>query len=67
MAETMIAGTFGGVGILEIKERPIPQITKDDWVLIENEGCGVCGSDLHILADPPGFEATPGAILGHEF
>jgi threonine dehydrogenase-like Zn-dependent dehydrogenase len=63
----MLAGTFGGVGILEIKERPIPKITKDDWVLIENEGCGVCGSDLHILADPPGFEATPGAILGHEF
>ena len=67
MSDTMIAGTFGGVGILEIAERPIPQIPQDDWVLIKNEGCGVCGSDLHILADPPGFEATLGAVLGHEF
>lgn len=67
MSQTMLAGTFGGVGILEIVERPLPRITEDDWVLIENEGCGVCGSDLHILADPPGFEATLGAVLGHEF
>lgn len=67
MSETMLAGTFGGVGVLEIVNRPIPRIPHDDWVLIENEGCGVCGSDLHILADPPGFAAAPGAILGHEF
>ena len=67
MVEKMIAGTFGGIGILEIAERPIPEIVKADWVLIKNEGCGVCGSDLHILADPPGFEATLGAVLGHEF
>ena len=67
MTETMVAGTFGGIGILDIKEKPMPEISKDDWVLIKNEGCGVCGSDLHILADPPGFEATVGAVLGHEF
>ncbi|MEY4531393.1 MAG: hypothetical protein RLZZ156_2114 [Deinococcota bacterium] len=63
----MLAGTFGGVGFLEIKEIPIPAVKADDWVLIENEGCGVCGTDIHILADPPGFEATKGAVLGHEF
>ena len=67
MSETMLAGTFGGVGILEIKEKPVPAVEKNDWVLIHLEGCGVCGSDLHILADPPGFEATLGATLGHEF
>ena len=67
MAETMIAGTFGGIGILEVIEKPVPDIAKEDWVLIQNEGCGLCGSDLHILADPPGFEATVGAVLGHEF
>ncbi len=67
MSEKMLAGTFGGVGILDIVERPIPVIPQNDWVLIKNEGCGVCGSDLHILADPPGFEATLGAVLGHEF
>ncbi|MCB9421708.1 MAG: alcohol dehydrogenase catalytic domain-containing protein [Ardenticatenaceae bacterium] len=67
MSKTMLAGTFGGVGILDIKEIPVPKVKGDDWVLIKNEGCGVCGSDLHILADPPGFEATLGAVLGHEF
>lgn len=67
MSEMMLAGTFGGVGILDIKEKPVPKVYKDDWVVIKNEGCGVCGSDLHILADPPGFEAAVGAVLGHEF
>ena len=67
MADKMLAGTFGGIGVLDIKQVPVPQIEKDDWVIIKNEGCGVCGSDLHILADPPGFEATLGAVLGHEF
>jgi (R,R)-butanediol dehydrogenase/meso-butanediol dehydrogenase/diacetyl reductase len=67
MSTTMLAGTFGGVGILDIKEIPIPKVKREDWVLIKNEGCGVCGTDLHILANPPGFEATLGAVLGHEF
>jgi (R,R)-butanediol dehydrogenase / meso-butanediol dehydrogenase / diacetyl reductase len=67
MSTKMLAGTFGGVGILEIKEIPVPTVKADDWVVIENEGCGVCGTDIHILADPPGFEATRGAVLGHEF
>lgn len=26
----------------------------------------ICGSDVHILADPPGTAANPGIILGHE-
>ncbi len=66
-AGTMLAGTFGGVGVLDVTQHRVPTIDHDDWVIIATEGCGVCGSDLHILSDPPGFEATPGAVLGHEF
>jgi threonine dehydrogenase-like Zn-dependent dehydrogenase len=35
-------------------------------VLIEVEACGVCGTDLHIVENPPGHPATTGVVLGHE-
>ncbi|MEW6228223.1 MAG: alcohol dehydrogenase catalytic domain-containing protein, partial [Bacillota bacterium] len=31
------------------------------------EAASIGGTDLHILAGPPGHPATPGAILGHEY
>jgi threonine dehydrogenase-like Zn-dependent dehydrogenase len=62
----MIAGVFARQGVLEIQERPEPTIINPDDVLLEVEATGVCGTDLHILSDPPGHPATPGTILGHE-
>ena len=62
----MIAGVFAKRGVLEIQDRPIPQIYNADEVLLKVEATGVCGTDLHILNDPPGHPATEGAILGHE-
>ncbi|HSR69825.1 MAG TPA: alcohol dehydrogenase catalytic domain-containing protein [Acidobacteriota bacterium] len=53
--------------MLELQERPLPVLEADDQVLIEVEGCGICGTDLHILSTPPGHPATPGVILGHEY
>ena len=67
MAETMLAAVFEGEGRLEVKERPIPQITRPDEVLLEVEIAGICGTDVHICAVPPGHPATPGVILGHEY
>ena len=64
--QQMLAAVFMGEGRLEIQTRPLPTMPEPDWVLIKNEGCGICGTDLHILAVPPSFEATRGAILGHE-
>src|SRR5581483_5824139 len=29
--------------------------------------CGLCGTDLNILAVPPAHQAAPGTVLGHEF
>lgn len=67
MESKMVAGVFMGEGVLEIQQRPRPELPGADWVILKNEGCGVCGTDLHILSVPPGIAATPGAILGHEF
>jgi threonine dehydrogenase-like Zn-dependent dehydrogenase len=62
----MIAGVFARQGVLEIQDRPEPRLVNPDDVLLEVEATGVCGTDLHILSDPPGHPATPGTILGHE-
>lgn len=62
----MLAAVFKRKGVLEVEDRPQPKGLAGDEVLLEVEGCGVCGSDLHILSDPPGHPATEGVILGHE-
>ncbi len=67
MEKTMLAAVFVGPGRLEMQERPVPQVRAADEVLLEVEGAGICGTDLHILEVPPGHPATPGAILGHEY
>jgi (R,R)-butanediol dehydrogenase/meso-butanediol dehydrogenase/diacetyl reductase len=67
MAGTMKAAVFEGEGRLAIKDMPVPRIQRDDEVLLEVEGCGICGTDVHILDVPPGHPATPGVILGHEY
>jgi (R,R)-butanediol dehydrogenase/meso-butanediol dehydrogenase/diacetyl reductase len=67
MSDTMLAAVFEGEGKLAIKEMPVPRIEKEGQVLLEVEGCGICGTDVHILDVPPGHPATPGTILGHEY
>jgi len=62
----VLAGVFKRRGALAIEERPEPKGLLENEVLLEVEGCGVCGTDLHILNDPPGHPATEGVILGHE-
>ncbi|CAN5657502.1 zinc-dependent alcohol dehydrogenase family protein [soil metagenome] len=62
----MQAAVFAGEGRLSLEERPRPQPEAADEVLIAVEACGICGTDLQILATPPGHPATPGTILGHE-
>lgn len=63
----MLAAVFVREGVCRLEQRPAPQVRADSDVLIEVEGCGICGTDLHILQSPPGHPATPGSILGHEF
>ena len=35
-------------------------------MLVRIEACGICGTDLNILAVPPAHKAPPGIIIGHE-
>jgi 2-desacetyl-2-hydroxyethyl bacteriochlorophyllide A dehydrogenase len=63
----MLAAVFEGEGQLTLKEVPVPQIERPDQVKIEVEAVGICGTDVHICSVPPGYIATPGTILGHEF
>lgn len=63
----MKAAVFEQEGILKVKDENIPKITKPDEILIEVEACSICGTDVHITAVPPGYIATPGTTLGHEF
>ena len=63
----MLAAVLAREGVLELQERPAPGAVRPDDVLLEVEGCGICGTDLHILESPPAHPATVGAILGHEF
>lgn len=65
--QTMIAAVFEKEGLPVLKSVPVPQIEQDDQVLIEVEAVSICGTDVHITAVPPGYPATPGTILGHEF
>ena len=65
--ETMKAAVFESVGQYGVIDVPIPQITAIDQVKIEVEATSICGTDVHIVADPPGYIATPNTILGHEF
>ena len=67
MNESMAAAVFAGPGRLEIVERPIPKIEHPESVLIDVKTSGICGTDLHILSDPPRQRANVGVVLGHEF
>ena len=58
---------FMGDGRLEFQDRPVPGIRNGDDVLLAVEACGLCGTDLNILAVPPAHKAAPGTVLGHEF
>ena len=65
----MQAGIFAQEGVLEVGARPEPSLADvaPDWVKLEIEACGICGTDLQILNVPPGYPAPPDTVLGHEF
>jgi len=65
-AGTMPAAVFAGPGRVEILERPVPRLAGPADVVLDVEACGICGSDLQILSDPPRHPARPGVVLGHE-
>ncbi|MEJ5247601.1 MAG: alcohol dehydrogenase catalytic domain-containing protein [Caldilinea sp.] len=66
MAQFETVPIFRGDGVIEYIERRTPQLAADDDVIVRIEACGICGTDLNILATPPAHKATPGIVIGHE-
>jgi threonine dehydrogenase-like Zn-dependent dehydrogenase len=64
--KTMNVPIFKGNGRLEYEDRPVPRPDQPGDVLVKIEACGICGTDLNILATPPAHKATPNIIIGHE-
>ena len=62
----MDAIVFKDIGIHTVEKRPIPKIKAPNEVFVEVEAASICGTDVHVLGDPPGFIGTKGSILGHE-
>ena len=67
MTEAMRAIVFHGPGHWALEESPRPSVQASDDVLLRVDRASICGTDIHILSDPPGHPATPGSILGHEY
>lgn len=66
MTQTMLAAVFEAPGKLALKQIPVPRIDRADQALLKVDAVSICGTDVHITANPPGYAATPGTILGHE-
>src|ERR1700716_547428 len=62
---TMKALVYGGPGIIELKEIPIPIIEKPTDALVKILKTTICGTDLGILKGKTPT-VKPGTTLGHE-
>jgi threonine dehydrogenase-like Zn-dependent dehydrogenase len=65
MADTMKAAVFEKVGVIKVKEVPIPEIGDND-VLIKVKLTGICGTDWSIYNGWYSADKLP-MIPGHEF
>lgn len=65
MANTMKAAVFEKVGVIKVKEVPVPEIGEND-VLIKVKNTGICGTDWSIYNGWYSADKLP-MIPGHEF
>ena len=63
----MLAAVFEGEGRLILQEVPVPELERDDQVLLKVDAVSICGTDVHIVEVPPAYSAGQNIILGHEF
>lgn len=57
------AAVYQRRGQVTVEPRPLPE-PGPDQVVVQVDYCGVCGSDLHLIAEGWG---TPGDVMGHEW
>jgi threonine dehydrogenase-like Zn-dependent dehydrogenase len=65
MVNTMKAAVFEKVGVIKVKEVPVPEIN-DEEVLIKVKNTGICGTDWSIYNGWYSADKLP-MIAGHEF
>ncbi len=61
MMKALVLTEFGRI---EVQERPVPAVHRDQ-VLIEVSATGICGSDVHGFTGENG-RRSPGQVMGHE-
>jgi len=62
----MLGAVYRSKGVLEVVETEEPSVRSPEDVMVRVKACGVCGTDLKMLAGE--YEGTePPVILGHEF
>jgi alcohol dehydrogenase len=61
--KTMKAAVFVRPGMIELQERPVPEIGPGD-ALVRITTTTICGTDVHILKGE--YPVKPGLIIGHE-
>lgn len=66
MQDTMDAIIFEKIGKTKLEKRPIPHPKTPTDAVVKVLIASICGSDLHMLSDPPGFPGRQGVICGHE-
>jgi threonine dehydrogenase-like Zn-dependent dehydrogenase len=64
--QKMYVPVFKGEGRLAYEHRSVPHLDGPTDVIVNVEACGICGTDLNILAVPAAHKATPDIIIGHE-
>jgi threonine dehydrogenase-like Zn-dependent dehydrogenase len=62
----MKAVVFEGPGRVRVLDRARPRPQRDDDVVIQVVACGLCGTDLRMIADPPLMSCEVGRVIGHE-
>jgi L-iditol 2-dehydrogenase len=65
MANMMKAAVFEKVGVIKVKEVPVPEIGEND-VLVKVKNTGICGTDWSIYNGWYSADKLP-MIAGHEF
>ena len=63
--KTMKALVYGGAGIIELKDAPLPQIIKPTDAVVRVLKTTICGTDLGIIHGKTP-SVLPGTTLGHE-
>lgn len=64
-AAAMACGVVVEPGVFRVETRELPVSAPEDWVLVDIEAVGICGTDYHIFEGKHPFLNYP-RVIGHE-